>query len=92
MDSVQRKGIPMQHTPRSVSARAQSVICVLAVTVGLTVAPSLVTSASAEQSFGKQLPPKPTPGKRNEGPIRGSLPTPRRTLSTSAPVPDSPVD
>lgn len=50
VDSVQRKGIPMQHTPRSVSARAQSVICVLAVTVGLTVAPSLVASASAEQS------------------------------------------
>ena len=36
-------------------------------------------------SFGKQLPPYPIPGKRNDGPMRRSDPTARRTWSTSAP-------
>ena len=36
-------------------------------------------------SFGKQLPPYPMPGNRNEGPIRRSAAIARRTLSTSAP-------
>ena len=35
-------------------------------------------------SFGKQLPPNPTPGNRNDGPIRLSKPIPLRTRSTSA--------
>src|ERR1051325_3868957 len=40
---------------------------------------------SAFTSFGKQLPPKPTPGKRNDEPMRRSAPTAWRTRSTSAP-------
>ncbi len=40
---------------------------------------------TARTSFGKQDPPKPTPGKRNGWPIRRSEPMPRRTWSTSAP-------
>ena len=34
---------------------------------------------TARTSFGKQEPPKPTPGKRNGWPMRRSEPTPRRT-------------
>ena len=47
---------------------------------------SFIVRASALTSFGRQDPPYPTPGKRNVGPILRSEPTPRRTMSTSAPV------
>ena len=41
---------------------------------------------SAWTSLGKQLPPYPMPGNRKRGPMRVSVPMPRRTLSTSAPT------
>ena len=37
-------------------------------------------------SFGKHDPPYPIPGKRKEDPIRESVPMPRRTWPTSAPM------
>ena len=37
-------------------------------------------------SFGKQLPPKPTPACRNFGPMRSSRPMPLATSMTLAPV------
>ena len=37
-------------------------------------------------SFRKQEPPKPTPARRNLGPIRRSMPTARLTWATLAPV------
>ena len=40
----------------------------------------------ASESFGKQLPPKPTPARRKLLPIRRSWPMPSATLTTSAPV------
>ena len=43
-------------------------------------------AASAWTSLGKQLPPYPTPGKRNANPIRLSWPIPRRTSSMSASI------
>ena len=42
----------MQFNPRSVTTRAQAALCVLAVTVGLTVAPSLLVSADASSNPG----------------------------------------
>ena len=36
--------------------------------------------------MGKHDPPNPIPAYRNLGPIRLSVPSPRRTLSTSAPT------
>ena len=47
---------------------------------------SAAVFAKACTSFGKQLPPYPTPGNKNRLPIRESLPIPLRTLSTSAPT------
>ena len=41
---------------------------------------------SAFTSFGKQLPPYPTPGNRKDGPMRRSAAIARRTWSTSAPT------
>ena len=41
---------------------------------------------SASESFGKQLPPKPIPARKNEGPMRRSRPMPSATVRTSAPV------
>ena len=41
---------------------------------------------SALTSFGKHEPPYPTPGNRNDGPMRLSVPMPRRTCRTSAPT------
>ena len=43
-------------------------------------------SAAADVSLGKQEPPKPGPGRRNRGPIRGSRPMPVATSWTSAPI------
>ncbi|RNL60429.1 hypothetical protein EFK50_19025 [Nocardioides marmoriginsengisoli] len=40
----------MQLNPRSATTRAQAALCVLAVTVGLTVAPSLLVSADASSN------------------------------------------
>jgi len=42
-------------------------------------------SRKARRSLGKHEPPKPMPGNRNFAPMRGSLPTPLRTFSMSAP-------
>ncbi len=43
-------------------------------------------AAKARRSLGKQLPPKPAPGKRKAKPMRLSWPMPRRTWLISAPV------
>ena len=47
---------------------------------------SCMVRMSARTSLGKQLPPYPTPAKRKDGPIRSSVPTPARTIPTSAPT------
>ena len=41
----------------------------------------------ARESFGKQLPPQPGPGRRKLSPMRLSLPMPTTTSLMSAPTP-----
>ena len=42
---------------------------------------------SARESFGKQLPPQPGPGRKKFSPMRLSLPIPTTTSLMSAPTP-----